>query len=283
MITKLTAAEASQKRIVTMRKGVVSAAKAIDDKFIAMHGEAVLRSDGKGYLPHSPYRTALVTLTYKPGIAWEPSHIRVLVDHYRKWFRRNGHVFHYVWTVEMQGNGNPHYHMVMWVPRGLKPPFPDAQGWWPWGMSNAVWARSPVGYIAKYASKESTKSDAHLPKGCRLWGYGGLKLDERSPVLYALAPRWLKFLIPEWSMPRRRVVDLVSLGMAKPSKKVRKITATAWVLTCAGLLSGYTYFGPYDFEGFDIETKSLAIRHRGVIELVASDGQHFAFSHDRNH
>ncbi|WP_228257991.1 DNA methyltransferase [Pseudoxanthomonas winnipegensis] len=49
-------------------------------------------------------------------------------------------------------------------------------------MTQAIYARSPVGYITKYASKGETKSGAHLPHKARLWGYGGLLMSERGDV-----------------------------------------------------------------------------------------------------
>lgn len=52
-------------------------------------------------------------------------------------------------------------------------PFADKRGWWPHGMSNQVWARNAVGYIAKYASK--AHDGGAVPKGARLFGFGGLR------------------------------------------------------------------------------------------------------------
>jgi hypothetical protein len=275
MIT-ITSSEAKSKRLVSMRKGVCAAAKAIDDKFRETYGEPTFRN--RTFRRSSPFRTALITLTYRPDVAWEPRHIAELIKHYREWFKRKHKLaFHYVWTVELQGSGKPHYHIVAWFPRGVVPPLPDKQGWWPHGMTNAVFAYSPVGYVAKYASKTEGKSAEHLPKNARLWGYGGLSGDEKGPVLYALCPRWLKSCIPSWAMPRKRSVDLRALGNFSSARPF----ATAWVLTCAGLLSGHTYFGPYEFADINTDTKELVINHRGLIELVTPNGDHFAFQHDR--
>lgn len=273
MIT-ISPAQAKQKRLVSMRKGVVAAAQAIDQKFREYYGEPTLKN--LLFLPSSPFRTALITLTYRPDVEWSPRHISELIKNYREWFKRkHGLIFHYVWTVELQGNGKPHYHLVAWLPKGVKPPLPDRQGWWPHGMTNAVYARSPVGYIAKYASKSEGKSGEHLPPRARLWGYGGLTAVEKAPVYYALAPRWLRFLVPVDSMPRKRSVDLRAMGNFRSPKPF----ASAWVLTCAGIFSGWTYFGPYEFEDLNRETRDLVVSHRGVVELLTPDGDHFFIPH----
>ncbi|MBX3711475.1 MAG: adhesin [Lysobacter sp.] len=270
----ISASEAKAKRLTHMRKGVCAAAKAIDDKFRAEYGEPTMRNGV--FRRSSPYRTALVTLTYRPDAQWEPKHIAELIKHYREWFKRKHKlVFHYVWTVELQGNGKPHYHLVAWFPRGVVPPLPDKQGWWQHGMTNAVFARSPVGYIAKYASKTEGKSAMHLPKRARLWGYGGLSGTEKAPVLISVAPRWLKFLIPEWAMPRKRVIDLRAMGNFSAPKPF----ASAWVLTCAGVFSGWAYFGPYEFQDLNRETQSLVVSHRGFIEVLTPNDGTFTVTH----
>ncbi len=266
-----------------MRKGVVTAAKAIDDKFIHQYGEAEFIDCGpvRGlkFHPSSPYRTALITLTYRPAVDWDPKHISLLINHYRNWFKRtHAVVLHYVWTVELQGNGKPHYHIVMWFPRGVKPPLPDDQGWWPHGMTNAVYARSPVGYIAKYASKSDGQSAHHLPKKARLWGYGGLSLDERAPVFYALAPRWLRLIVLPWSGPRKRTLEFREPTADKTLPRLNDGTIfcrvrrfSAWVLSCSGQMAGYAFIGPYEYDGFDDSLKSMQITHRGFIELLTPE------------
>src|SRR5690606_36189831 len=131
------------KRLGVMRKGVIAAALAIDNKFRAEYGEPEFRREERGvlaglrnpYTRTSPYRVAMLTFTYAPDAAWSPRDIAEVLAHYRKWFKRRKAVFHYVWTVELQGNGKPHYHVICWLPRGLTPPFADEQGWWPHGMS----------------------------------------------------------------------------------------------------------------------------------------------------
>ena len=159
-----------------MKRGVLHAANIIHSW---LTGEAI------------PFRAALITLTYAAGAPWSPNHVKELIAAYRKWCARRGIVFRYVWTLELTARGVPHYHIVFWLPRGITPPKPDKQGWWRHGMTNCKWARKPVGYIAKYASKGIT-SDHDVPFGAHLWGCGGLSRDGRRQLRWHLCPMWLK-------------------------------------------------------------------------------------------
>jgi hypothetical protein len=80
-------------------------------------------------------RRAMLTLTYRDIDAFEPRHISQLLKHIRHWLRRRGHRFHYVWVAELQGRGALHYHVLVWLPRGLSLPKPDKQGWWRHGST----------------------------------------------------------------------------------------------------------------------------------------------------
>lgn len=145
------------------------------------------------------YRPAFVTLTYAQDEAWRPRHIADLVKHYRRWLERRGQVLRLVWVAELTGRGRVHYHLCLWLPRGLTPPKPDKQGWWPHGMTNVQWVkRSAVAYIAKYASKGDTQYlDAEwkpyqFPKGCRIHGRSGLELAQRRIVAWWCLPRYVR-------------------------------------------------------------------------------------------
>jgi hypothetical protein len=271
-----------QKRLRRMAKGVVAAAKAIDDKFHDELGypEFVKTKSGKvRYSRFSPYRCALVTLTYAQDDAWDAKHIAALVKNYREWFRRNGKgtAFHYVWTLELTEQGRPHYHMVIWLPFGVKPPLPDAQGWWSHGMTQAKYAVSPVGYIAKYASKTASKTGATLPPGARLWGYGGLKMDERGPVAYALAPRWVKRFAHVNSHPVKRVFERVEKVIQYSCGFVHEqvVRKAGWLLKC-GEMAGWRLFSAYEFDTL-LDRGSIALRSSGVIELLSPEGDSFQF------
>lgn len=169
-----------ERRLRQMRKGVLTSARLIQEE---------LQNAGV------PYRSALVTLTYRSGEEWAPCDINALLAHYRKWAKRRSAWVRYVWTLELTKAGRPHYHIVLFLPRGVTPPLPDKQGWWRKGMTNAKWARSPVGYIAKYASKGGVFA-CELPKGARLWGCSSLSTLNSCRLRWSLAPSWLQKLIP---------------------------------------------------------------------------------------
>lgn len=282
----VTPGEAKQRRLRSMSKGVVAAALAIDRKMRGEYGEPLFRSESRSalakmknpYRRNSPYRVAMITLTYRPGVDWQPSHIRELTKHYREWMKRKGHPFHFVWSVELQDRGVPHYHVIVWLPKGCTPPLPDRQGWWKHGHSNAIWTFSPVGYVAKYVGKMQTKSGHHLPKGARLWGYGGLKMVERASVAFAMAPGWLKRISSEAAFVRRQKVvtgvHRTAAGVVLPF--VREVTA--WVAT-QGDARGWAYFSPYRFE--DIGKNGLMLSHSGVIECLCPEGDSYFIPHKR--
>ena len=189
------------------------------------------------------YRAALVTLTYRPGVSWSANHVKSLVASYRKWCARRSVDFRYVWTVETTLAGVPHYHMIFWLPRGLTPPKPDKQGWWPHGMTNVKWARSPVGYISKYASKGFA---APLPFGCRIWGGGGLDREGNRLSRWLMAPMWLKKFVPE-------------------GHEIRKLVGGWW----RDLTARIEYRSPWDF---DLSMGTLRWRGWGVDDICIDWG-----------
>jgi len=138
------------------------------------------------------YRVGFGTLTYATDDQWEPRHISDLMRHYRKWCKRRGVTFRVVWVAELTKRGRVHYHYCFWVPLGITPPKPDKQGWWPHGSTQVKWARNPVGYLLKYASK-GNDTDHKFPKGCRICGFGG----DTGNLGWFRAPEWMrKFGVP---------------------------------------------------------------------------------------
>ena len=137
-----------------------------------------------------------VTLTYAPENHWRGRHISDYCRELRRHFRG---VVRYVWVAEIQAKRQArtgessahclHYHVCIWLPRGIQPPKPDASGMWLWGWSQIERARRPVGYLLKYASKGG---DVHLPRGARLCGSGGLERDGRLYVRWWLLPRYVR-------------------------------------------------------------------------------------------
>lgn len=148
----------------------------------------------------SKWKVAMLTLTYDmKRFKWEPGQISSVVRHIRQWLARKGHEMRFVWVMEFQKNGNPHYHLLLWLPFGLTVPKPDKRGWWPWGWTKIEWARNAVGYIAKYASKGDS---LHQPeKGARMHGNGGLT------GVALLEQRWWR--LPGWLRERVEPSDCV--------------------------------------------------------------------------
>jgi hypothetical protein len=162
-------------RLKRMRRSVQSAAEILQDE---------ARSGGRRW------KSAMVTLTYRPEVRWEPGQVTAFVQRVRKYLGRRDVPCCFVWVLELTQAGRPHYHVLFWLPRGLTLPKPDKQGWWPHGSTRIEWARSPVGYLVKYASKGIDGEE--LPKGARLSGCGGLSFSGRCVRSWRLCPAWVR-------------------------------------------------------------------------------------------
>lgn len=141
------------------------------------------------------YRAALITLTYRDGEGWSPNDIAGVMNNYRMWSSRRGYQLSGVWVMEQTKKGRPHYHIVLFVPRGVTPPMPDKQGWWSRGTTNCKWARRPVAYIAKYASKMDGVGE--LPAGARLHGHHGLSGSQIARRRWNVSPLWVRQAVPQ--------------------------------------------------------------------------------------
>lgn len=164
-----------QARLSRMRRGVKVAAE-------LLQGAATVRG--------VRYRALFVTLTYRPGVSWQPQHIRDFLTLCRKRFARKGELLQYVWVMELTKAGVPHYHLVFWVRASLRLPAPDRAGLWPHGLSQVQRARSPVGYLIKYASKGNVETI--YPKGARIFGCGGLDVEARAAKRWRLIPLYIR-------------------------------------------------------------------------------------------
>lgn len=167
-------------RLKRMKHGVVTGARLHDESY----SKGGFRS-----------KAAMLTLTYRPEVVWSPRHVSELVRHIRQWCHRRGFVFRYVWVLELTKAGKPHYHLLIWLPKGVTLPKPDKQGWWKHGFTRIEWARKAVGYIAKYASKGL--DEANFPKGARIHACGGLLPDASIERSWWLAPTWVRKVWPE--------------------------------------------------------------------------------------
>lgn len=172
----------------------------------------------------------MITLTYQRGEDWQPNDLRACLDRLRKWFAEFGHgTMRYVWVAELQKRGALHYHVCVWVPRGLRLPLVDVRGWWPHGASNTERAKRPVPYLLKYVSKGG-KGAARLPDGARMCGSGGLAYEARR------ARRWLG--LPGFVRARADIHDDWTRvrgggwsdpdGVCIPSEYARAHRAGAW-------------------------------------------------------
>lgn len=166
------------------------------------------------------YRPIMVTLTYDPkksrnGKVWSPSDIRDFFRRVKIWasrgykkyknvkvqrgskvvsvrkaFPQSSLPLYYLWVMELQGNGNPHYHVVFYIPNSVYFPKVDKVGFWRFGMTQHDEARSGVGYIVKYASKCEGEGKK-FPKGARIYGVGGLTNTMKDYINFRLAPKWV--------------------------------------------------------------------------------------------
>ena len=130
----------------------------------------------------------MLTLTYTEAWLWDPLQVSRLIADVREWCRRRGWNPAYVWVMELQQRGAPHYHVIFWMRADLYLPKPDKRGWWPYGMTHVTRARRPVGYLLKYVSKLQTQFS--FPRGARIHGRGGLSQDERMTVRWWVMPRY---------------------------------------------------------------------------------------------
>lgn len=144
------------------------------------------------------YQAALVTLTFRDVADLSPRAISGFLAACREYLRRRGFPFRYVWVLELGSlSFRPHYHVVVWLPRGLTLPMPDKRGWWPYGASNIKRARRPVGYLAAYCAKGvgaavARRYCAAVPAGARICGSGGLGFVDRLKRAWWMAPGYIR-------------------------------------------------------------------------------------------
>jgi len=161
---------------------------------------------------HRPPAVWFVTLTYVGVSDWAAQHISKAVQGFRDWCKLRGYPCRYTWVAELQGRGAVHYHLLAWLPQGVRMPKWDRRTvtptgkekarWWPHGMTNVQIAKAGVGYLMKYLSKLGELTN--FPKGLRLYGIGGLNTEGRA------VRSWLN--LPEWVKREHGVGDVVRLA-----------------------------------------------------------------------
>lgn len=138
----------------------------------------------------------MLTTTYASGRRASPRDISELLKRVRGYFNRStgraerfrGSRFRYLWVLELTKSLRPHYHVLLWIPRGIFIPHVDRAGWWPHGLTKFEKARNAVGYLAKYASKFCGAAAAALPKGFRTHAVGGLGDESKRELRWWKAP-----------------------------------------------------------------------------------------------
>lgn len=178
----ISAEEQKAKRLRKMKVNVITSAR--------LHVEEGTRGGFRG-------RWAMVTLTYREDVAWVACQVRDFLNCVRMYAGRCGFLARYTWVLELTKRGRPHYHVLVWLPKGRTMPKPDKQGWWKHGMTKIEWARNAVGYLAKYASKGADYELRSLPHGARMSGFGGLNKVSRIELRWWKSPLWLREAWPE--------------------------------------------------------------------------------------
>lgn len=173
------------RRFKKMQHGVITTARLVADSM-------------KGYR----FDALMVTLTYKARTAeaYSVKDVSAYIELLRKWYKRNHPQvpLRYVWVLEDQQDGTPHYHVIVWVPKGLKLPMPDKTGMWTHGMTRIEKAKHSVGYLAHYAAKlakhnsDIFRASKVLPKGARIWSRGGLTETQRRIFRWWRLPSYLR-------------------------------------------------------------------------------------------
>ena len=143
-------------------------------------------------------RAVAVTLTYRNPAAFASKHISGYLDRVRRILKRQGCGLPYLWVLERATT--LHYHLLLWLPRTYKLDPKWISKCWLWGStwvdgcrSARAWGR----YIAKCGGV------AALPKGARIYGYGGLDNAGKTAVSRAALPRWILPLLPASHRARR--------------------------------------------------------------------------------
>jgi hypothetical protein len=171
------------KRLKRLKKGVFLAGQ-------------LQQTQENGFRPHQAH---FVTLTYAKHDDWQANHISEATDRYRAWCKRRGVAARYLWVAELTKIGRVHYHLICWLPQGVKMTFWDKPrrvknkktvAFWTHGMSNTQVAKQGVAYLMKYLSKMGELHE--FPDGLRLHGGGGLTPESRQIKQWSNLPEWVK-------------------------------------------------------------------------------------------
>lgn len=171
----------NKQRALRLRKSIITGAR--------LHDQEAQKGSHRG-------AWYMLTTTYADGRDSSPRDVSELLKRLRGHFNRivrlkyRGHrpVFRYLWVGELTKRLRPHYHILIWIPRGMWLPKADRQGWWPHGSTKIEKARNAVGYLAKYASKFCAATAEAFPKGFRTHGVGGLNDESKRELRWWKSP-----------------------------------------------------------------------------------------------
>jgi hypothetical protein len=162
-----------------------------------------------------------VTLTYRADERYNSRDVANYITLTRRYLARRRLGFSYQWVLELTANGKPHYHILWWVPKGIKLPKPDESGAWDRGSSRIERARKPVGYLVKYATKGD--DGGAFPKHAKLFGVG----SSDKPVTFARH----RFGLPTWLYERTEGRCSRRAGLGWVCKSTGEIHATPFAVT----------------------------------------------------
>jgi len=179
---------------------------------------------------HRPPVAWMATLTYAADGAWQPHHISEATDRFRHWCKGRGVECRYTWVSELTKRGRVHYHLVAWLPHGVKMPQWDRarrvkgrapRAFWGHGMTKTEVLNRGVAYLMKYLSKMGEFHE--FPEGLRLHGSGGMTTEARAIRTWQNLPQWVKndHGVGEIKRTRFGYVDL-STGEVLPPMYSRK-------------------------------------------------------------
>jgi len=169
-------------RAVRMRKSLLTAGRLLDDQ---------ARDQWQRV------RAWFVTLTYREDVEWNRKQISAYMARLYDWCRAQGLRMRAEWCLELTRRGRPHSHVIVWLPKRLALPKGDKRGWWVHGMTRTEIARSPVGYLAKYASKFTPDMAAVMPKGARSHAVAGLDPEGKRELRWWKSPLFAREALGE--------------------------------------------------------------------------------------
>lgn len=179
-------------------------------------------------------RAVALTLTYRESADFLPKHISSFLDRLRRALKRMGYSLLYAWVLERASR--LHYHLVLWLPRGYRLDAAQLTRWWPWG-SNWVEACRSIGAWGRYLVKFECM--ASLPKGARIYGFGGLDEVGRLATSRSTLPLWLLKFLP-------------------PGRSAYRHPKCGWV----DRTTGENYHSPYVWTPWGMSIRSHAVRER---------------------